>query len=133
MNKVIIIGRNTKEIELKQTSAGGSVVEFSVAVKRSFKSPNGEYESDFFNCVAFRSTAELISKYVSRGDMIAIVGRLQTRNYTNREGKKVYVTEIMVDEVEFLQSKKQEATETQEPEAQKWEEIKDPFAQELPF
>ena len=130
MNKVVIIGRNTKEIELKQTSAGASVVEFSIAVKRPFKSPNGEYESDFFNCVAFRNTAELISKYVGKGDMIAIVGRLQTRNYTNREGKKIYVTEIMVEDVEFVQSKKREATE--EPEEPKWEEL-DSADGDLPF
>ena len=86
MNKCVIIGRVTKDIELKQLSSGGSVVEFSVAVKRSFKNANGEYESDFFNCVAFKNTAELISRYVKKGDMIAIVGRLQTRNYTNKEG-----------------------------------------------
>lgn len=130
MNKVIIIGRNTKEIELRQTTAGTSAVEFSVAVKRTFKSANGEYESDFINCVAFKNTAELISRYVNKGDMVCVVGRIQTRNYTNKEGRKVYVTEVVVEEVEFLQSKKQE-TEAQ-PEAE-WEEITDPFAQPLPF
>ena len=107
MNKVIIIGRNTKDIELKQTTSGTSVVEFSVAVKRTFKT-NGEYESDFFNCVAYSKTAETISRYVKKGDMIGLEGRLQTRNYTNREGKKVYVTEIVVENVEFLQTKKQD-------------------------
>ena len=131
MNKVIIIGRNTKDIELRQTTAGVSAIEFSIAVKRAFKNANGEYESDFFNCVAFRNTAELISRYVGKGDMLGIVGRLQTRNYTNKEGRKIYVTEIVVDEVEFLQTKKQEEEKTSaEPE---WEEIKDPFAQDLPF
>ena len=130
MNKVIIIGRNTKDIELRQTTAGTSAVEFSVAVKRTFKSANGEYESDFINCVAFKNTAELISRYVNKGDMVCVVGRIQTRNYTNKEGKKVYVTEVVVEEVEFLQSKKQEAEA--QPEAE-WEEITDPFAQPLPF
>jgi single-strand DNA-binding protein len=130
MNKVIIIGRNTKDIELKQTTAGTSAVEFSVAVKRTFKSANGEYESDFINCVAFKNTAELISRYVNKGDMVCVVGRLQTRNYTNKEGRKIYVTEIVVEEVEFLQSKKQEVSEEQKEE---WEEITDPFAQPLPF
>ena len=129
LNKVFIIGRNTKDLELKQTTAGTSALEFSVAVKRSFKNANGEYESDFFNCVAFKNTAELISRYVGKGDMLSIVGRLQTRNYTNREGRKIYVTEIVVEEVEFL-TKKQEATEEPEP---KWEEVTDPFAQGLPF
>lgn len=108
MNKVIEIGRNVKDIELKQTGLGKSVVEFSIAVKRDYKSANGEYESDFFNCVSYGKTAELISKYVGKGDLIGVDGKLQTRNYTNREGKKVYVTEIIVENVEFLQSKKQD-------------------------
>ena len=107
MNKVIIIGRNTKQIELKQTASGTSVVEFSIAVDRTFKNATGERETDFFNCVAFSKLAETISKYVNKGDMLGVEGRLQTRNYTNREGKKVYVTEIMVENVEFLQTKKQ--------------------------
>ena len=133
MNKVIIIGRNTKDIELRQTTAGTSAVEFSVAVKRNFKSANGEYESDFINCVAFKNTAELISRYVGKGDMVCVVGRIQTRNYTNKEGRKIYVTEIVVEEVEFLQSKKQEAEAQPEAEEAEWEEITDPFAQPLPF
>lgn len=108
MNKVIIIGRNTKDIELKQTGSGTSAVEFSIAVKRTYKNANGENESDFFNCVAFSKLAETISKYVKKGDQVGIEGRLQTRNYTNREGKKIYVTEIIVENVEFLQTKKQE-------------------------
>ena len=115
MNKVIIIGRNTKDIELRQTASGTSAIEFCIAVNRAFKNANGERESDFFNCIAFSKLAETISKYVKKGDQIGVEGRLQTRNYTNREGKKVYVTEIVVENVEFLQSKKQD-----EP---KWEEI----------
>ena len=129
MNKVIEIGRNVKDIELRQTSSGTSAVEFSIAVKRAFKNANGEYESDFFNCVAFSKLAETISRYVKKGDMIAIEGRLQTRNYTNREGNKVYVTEIIVENVEFLSPKKQETE--QEPKEQ-WVEL-DPFSDELPF
>ena len=108
MNKVIEIGRSVSNVELKQTSSGTSAVEFSIAVKRTFKNANGQYDSDFFNCIAFNKTAELIGKYVKKGDMIGIEGKLQTRNYTNREGKKVYVTEIVVEQVEFLQSKKQD-------------------------
>jgi single-strand DNA-binding protein len=129
MNKVIEIGRNVKDIELRQTSSGTSAIEFSIAVKRAFKNANGEYESDFFNCVAFSKLAETISRYVKKGDMIAIEGRLQTRNYTNREGNKVYVTEIIVENVEFLSPKKQETE--QEPKEQ-WVEL-DPFSDELPF
>ena len=114
MNKVIIIGRTTKDIELKQTSSGTSVAEFSVAVNRTFKNANGERESDFFNCIAFSKLAETISKYVKKGDQVGIDGRLQTRNYTNREGNKVYVTEIIVENVEFLQTKKQDEPKFEE-------------------
>ena len=115
MNKVILIGRNTKDIELRQTTSGTSAIEFSIAVNRTFKNANGERESDFFNCVAFSKLAETISKYVKKGDQIGVEGRLQTRNYTNREGKKFNVIEIIVENVEFLQTKKQD-----EP---KWEEL----------
>jgi single-strand DNA-binding protein len=126
-----MIGRNTKDIELKQLTSGSSVIEFSIAVKRSFKNANGEYDSDFFNCVAFSKTAETISRFVKKGDMLGIEGRLQTRSYTNKEGRKINVTEIIVENVEFLQTKKQE--EEQTPAEPKWEEIKDPFAEGLPF
>ena len=126
MNKVIMIGNNTKQIELKQIASGTSVAEFSIAVKRSFKSANGEQESDFFNCVAFSKLAETISKYVGKGDKIAVEGRLQTRNYTNSEGRKIYVTEIIVENVEFLQSKKQEEQKPIEHQGAQFYEA-DPF------
>ena len=114
MNKVIIIGRNTKDIELRQTPSGVSAIEFSIAVKRTFKNANGEYESDFFDCVAFSKLAETISRYVKKGDQVGIEGRLQKRNYTNKEGKKVYVTEIVAENVEFLQSKKSDEPKFEE-------------------
>ena len=113
MNKVILIGRNTKAIELKQTQTGVSVATFSLAVKRNFKT-NGTYESDFFNCVAYRASAEALSKYVNKGDLIEVEGRLQTRNYTGKDGRTVYVTEIIVDNVEFLQNKKDKQEQTEE-------------------
>ena len=119
MNKVIITGRTTKDIELKVTPTGTNVATFSVAVKRPFK----DNESDFFECVAYSKTAELISKYVKKGDLVGLEGRLQTRNYTNKEGRKVYVTEIIVENVEFLQSKKQENQDTIEAPT-----FNDPFA-----
>ena len=114
MNKVIIIGRNTKDIELRQTPSGVSAIEFSIAVKRTFKNANGEYESDFFDCVAFSKLAETISRYVKKGDQVGIEGRLQKRNYTNKDGKKVYVTEIVAENVEFLQSKKSDEPKFEE-------------------
>lgn len=114
MNKVILTGRNTKDIELRQTPSGVSAIEFSIAVKRTFKNANGEYESDFFDCIAYNKLAETISKYVKKGDQVGIEGRLQKRNYTNKEGKKVYVTEIVAENVEFLQSKKQDEPKFEE-------------------
>ena len=84
MNKVIIIGRNTKDIELRQTTSGTSAIEFSIAVNRAFKNAKGESEVDFFNCVAFSKLAETISRYVKKGDQVGIEGRLQTRSYTNK-------------------------------------------------
>lgn len=140
MNKVIEIGRVTKEIELRQTTSGTSAIEFSIAVKRAFKNANGEYESDFFNCVAFSKTAETIIRFVKKGDMIGIEGRLQTRSYTNKEGRKINVTEIVVESFEFLQSKKQEeptnegANHDADPfKNEKWEEINPSDAGDLPF
>lgn len=137
MNKIIITGRTTADCELKQTTSGTSVTTFSIAVKRTFKNANGEYESDFFDCVAYNKTAETISRYVKKGDLIVIEGRLQRRSYTNKDDRKVYVTEIIVENIEFLQSKKQE-TPQQEPsymelrKSAQFEEI-DPFEDQLPF
>lgn len=130
MNKVIITGRTTKDIELKVTPTGTNVATFSVAVKRAFK----DNESDFFECVAYSKTAELISEYVKKGDLVGLEGRLQARNYTNKEGRKVYVTEIIVENVEFLQSKKQEEYPNPyfEQTTPNFEEV-DPFADGLPF
>lgn len=126
MNRVVMIGRTTKDIELKTTPSGASVAEFSIAVKRAYKNANGENESDFFNCIAFSKLAETISRYVKKGDQVGIEGRLQTSNYTNKEGKKVYVTNIIVENVEFLQNKKQD-----EQTAPHFEEIN--FDDGLPF
>ena len=108
MNKVIEIGRSVSDVELKQTLSGTSAVDFSIAVKRTYKNASGKYDSDFFNCVAFNKTAEIISRNVKKGDLIGIEGKLRTRNYINGEGKQVYVTEIVVEQVDFLQSKNQE-------------------------
>ena len=108
MNRVVEIGRNVRDIDLRATSSGTSVVSFSIAVKRNFKNANGDYDSDFFECIAFNKLAETISKYVKKGDMIGIEGRLQTRKYDDKEGRTHYITEIIVENIDFLQKKKQE-------------------------
>lgn len=110
MNKVILIGRTTKGIELKYTASNVSVANFSLAVTRSFKNANGDYESDFFNCIAFGKLAETIKSYVIKGDRLGVEGRLQSRSYQNSDGKNVYVTEVIVENIEFLQAKRKETS-----------------------
>lgn len=106
MNKCILIGRITKDVELKKTPTDVSVVSNTIAVTRNFKT-NGEYESDFINFVAYRTTADLITKYCKKGDRIGLTGRWQNRSYDNQNGVKVYVSELIVEDIEFLQEKKE--------------------------
>ena len=105
MNKAILVGRLTRDPELRTTANGTSVCTFSVAVNRRFKNADGGYDADFINCVAWRQQAEFLAKYFAKGRMVGVVGSIQTRNYDNKEGQKVYVTEVAVDEVHFVDSK----------------------------
>ena len=110
MNKIIIKGRITKEIELKYTQASNTaVVSFTVAVNRDFVKQGEERQTDFINCVAYGKTAEFVSKYFSKGQEILLTGRLQNRNWEDEQGQKHYVTEIIVENVEFCGSKKEQA------------------------
>ena len=109
MNKVCLTGRITKNIELKYNQNNVAITSFTLVVTRKFKNQNGEYESDFINCIAYKSTAELLNKYVKKGDLLGIEGRIQTRNYEDKDGKRVYVTEVIVDSIDFLQSRKDES------------------------
>lgn len=108
MNKVCLTGRTTKDIELRYTPAPNSIAvgSFTLAVNRRFKNKDGNYDADFINCVAFRSTAETLNKYVKKGDMLGVEGHIQTRTYDAQDGSKRYVTEVMVDNIDFLQPKK---------------------------
>ncbi len=105
MNKAILVGRLTRDPELRTTANGVSVCTFSVAVNRRFKNADGGYDADFINCVAWRQQAEFLAKYFAKGRMVGVVGSIQTRNYDNKEGQRVYVTEVAVDEVHFVDSK----------------------------
>lgn len=108
MNKVILIGRLTKDPEIRYTAGNNTAVcQFTVAVDRRFKSEN-QPTADFIPIVAWRQTAEFVSKYFTKGSRIALVGQIQTRSWDDTEGKKHYVTEVIADEVEFCESKKQE-------------------------
>lgn len=106
INQAIMTGYLTKDVELRRTGTGTAVTNFIVAVNRPFKNNNGEREADFINCVAWDKTAELMSQYTQKGSRIGIRGRIQTRNYENNQGQRVYVTEVVVREVQFLDNKK---------------------------
>ena len=110
MNKAILIGRLTKDPELRTTPIGRNVCQFSVAVSRNFTNANGEREADFINCVVWDKQAENLVKYQKKGNQIAVEGRIQTRNYDDKDGKKVYVTEILASNISFLDSKGTGAT-----------------------
>ena len=107
MNKVVLIGRLTKDPELRYTNNNIPSASFSVAVNRPFENQNGVREADFINIVVWRKQAENVKKYVFKGSLVAIDGRIQTRNYEDKDGKKVYVTEVVADSVQFLESKQQ--------------------------
>lgn len=107
LNKVILMGRITCDLELKQTPNGISVLSFPVAVERSYAKQGEEKQTDFINCVAWRRTAEFISKYFGKGRMIALEGRLTTRTYDDKNGTRHYITEVYVDSASFTGEPKQ--------------------------
>lgn len=111
MNKCQIIGNLTKEIDLKKTTSGIAVATFTVAVQRKYKNADDKYESDFIGCIAWRNTAEFVHKYFTKGEKIAVIGSIQTRNYEASDGTKRYVTEVVADEVEKLVWNKQDNTQ----------------------
>ena len=138
LNKVILTGRLTATPELKTTTGGNSVTSFSVAVQRQFKSADGNYQTDFINIVAWRNTAEFITRYFEKGQLIAIVGSIQTRSYEDRNGQKRTAFEVVAEEAQFVESKKDSARSVDEFKAppvtggndMAFEEVSD---DELPF
>lgn len=105
INRVILVGRLTKDPEYRQTPSGVSVATFTLAVNRSFTNSQGEREADFINVVVFRKQAENVNKYLSKGSLAGVDGRIQSRNYENNEGRRVFVTEVVADSVQFMDSK----------------------------
>jgi len=122
MNKTILIGRLTADIELRFTQSQKAVAKFNLAVDRKFKK-DGEKSTDFIICTIWDKQAELLSKYCKKGSKIAVSGRIETGSYDNKEGKKVYTTEVVVEEVSFLDSKK----DTQESNQEKSQENNQEF------
>ena len=136
MNRTVLVGRLTKDPELRHTQTNKAVASFTIAVNRNFKNANGDYEADFINIVAWGQTAEIVKQYAFKGHRIGIDGRMQTRNYQKDhptgQGERVYVTEVVAESVELLEPKRTETTNTneqiqnrQQPPQQKKED--DPF------
>lgn len=105
LNKVVLIGRLTKDPDMRFTQSQRAVCSFTLAVNRNFTTQGGEREADFINIVSWGKTAENVSKYLSKGSLVAVDGRIQTRNYDNAQGVRVYVTEVVGENVTFLESR----------------------------
>ena len=105
INSVNLVGRLTRDVELRVSQSNVTVATFTLAVNRSFKSANGEREADFINCVAFKKTAEILNQYAGKGSQIGVTGSIQTRNYENKDGQRVYVTEVIANNIALLDSK----------------------------
>lgn len=110
MNKVILMGRLTRDVEMRQTPNGVSLARFSIAVNRRFAGKDAQQQADFINCVAWRQTGEFIARYFQKGSMIAVVGSIQSRSWDGNDGKKQYATEVIVDEAHFTGSKSENST-----------------------
>ncbi|MTB77760.1 single-stranded DNA-binding protein, partial [Streptococcus uberis] len=105
INNVVLVGRMTKDAELRYTPSQVAVATFTLAVNRTFKSQNGEREADFINCVIWRQPAENLANWAKKGALIGITGRIQTRNYENQQGQRVYVTEVVAENFQMLESR----------------------------
>ncbi|MBC1417939.1 single-stranded DNA-binding protein [Listeria fleischmannii] len=103
MNRVILVGRLTKDPELRYTPAGVAIATFTLAVNRTFTNQQGEREADFINCVVWRKPAENVANFLKKGSLAGVDGRVQTRNYEGQDGKRVYVTEVVAESVQFLE------------------------------
>lgn len=114
INNVTLVGRLTKDVELRTTSTGVSYAQFTLAVNRTFKNQNGEYEADFINCRAWRNRAEFISNYARKGTLVGVVGRIETGRYENNQGQMVYTTDVVCDTIQLLESRRS-AEQNQQP------------------
>ena len=113
LNRALLVGRLTRDPELRRTGSGKAVTSFNLAVERNFKSD--DQEVDFINCVCWGKIAENTERYCSKGSMVSVDGRIQTRNYDNSQGQKVYVTEVIADSVQFINTRKENQTAPQAP------------------
>ena len=112
-NNVVLVGRLVRNVELRQTSTGKEMTYFTLAVNRNFKNEQGVQAADFIGCVAFGKTAENMARFLGKGSLISVEGRISTRNFQGNDGKTVYVTEVVASSITFLESKKQQGNTTQ--------------------
>jgi len=108
INNVVVVGRLTRAVDLRYTSNGTAYASFTLATDRDFKNQNGGKETDFINCVMWRKPAENLANYTKKGSLIGVEGRIQTRNYDNQQGQRVYVTEVLAEKFSFLESAKKD-------------------------
>lgn len=110
INRVVLVGRLTKDVDIRMTQSGNKIGSFTLAVQRNKAGNGGQVEADFIRCLAFNKTAENMERYTHKGSQVAIEGRIQTGSYTDRDGKKVYTTDVACDSVQFLEPKQQQVS-----------------------
>ena len=132
LNKIVLMGRLTRDPELRKTQSGTAVASFTLAVDRDYKPQDGERETDFIDIVAWRGTGEFVSKYFTKGRMAVVEGRLQVRDWTDKDGNKRRSTEVVADNVYFGDSKRSESGTPAEPSGE-LQELPDEEKGELPF
>lgn len=115
INRVVLVGRLTKDVEVRKTQSGLSCANFTVACDRFRKKDDKEQSADFINCVAWRQAADFLGSYAQKGMLVGIDGKIQTRSYENRDGQKVYITEVLADSVQILETKKAAAPSSDRP------------------
>lgn len=111
INNVVLVGRLTKDPDLRYTTSGTGVATFTLAVNRNFTSADGTREADFINCVIWRKPAETLANYARKGTLLGVTGRIQTRSYDNQQGQRVFVTEVVADNFQLLESKKADSSQ----------------------
>lgn len=109
INRTVLVGRLTRDPQLKRTAQGEAVTSFTLAVNRNYTSRDGQQQADFINCVVWRKLAENVERYCSKGSLVGVEGRIQTRSYENNQGQRVNVVEVVCDSVQFLETKKAES------------------------
>lgn len=125
INRFIGIGRLTRDPELRRTAQGDAVTSFTLAVNRSFTNADGQQQADFINCVVWKKTAENVERYCSKGSLVGVEGRLQSRTYENNQGQTVYVTEVVCSNVQFINTNNNQTplnTEAVQQQANSWEQ-----------